>query len=82
MTPTSEAAAAMSTPMSLPESIPTLSKGKVNRKKRRRRNFSAKHSRNNSKTSLKELLHGDDLDDNLSGMFIQIRHRKSFDMKT
>ena len=39
-------------------------KGKLNRKKRRRRDFNiTKHSRNNSKTSLKELIPNDGMDD-------------------
>ena len=42
-------------------------KGKLNRKKRRRREYISKHSRNNSKTSLKEIVHGDGMDDDASG---------------
>lgn len=44
--------------------VPQPIKGKLNRKKRRRRSFINKHSRNSSKTSLKEMVdeHADDDD--------------------
>ncbi len=45
-------------------------KGKLNRKKRRRREYISKHSRNNSKTSLKDMVHSDGMDDDASGKFL------------
>jgi len=45
-------------------------KGKLNRKKRRRREYISKHSRNNSKTSLKDMIHSDGMDDDASGNFL------------
>ena len=61
------------TSLAASETTPTMSmtssssKGKLNRKKRRRRDYLSKHSRNSSKTSLKEILHGDGHEEDLSG---------------